>query len=515
MKKVIYFWLTTLFLSWTVLTSHATLDDFIVGMECNYPPFNWSTLNANNAVAIDQNTYCAGYDVVIAQRVATGLQRNLVIKPLAWEGLEPALSASEIHAIIAGMTDTPERRKNAEFTQPYYESEMVMIVMKDGPYSTATSLSDFSGARIRGQVNTTYDEIIDQIPAVIHAEPLQSYPFMIVSLLENEVDGLTAELPVALGTIEANKNLAIVRFDAGAGFDGDTTVSIAVKKGEHTLRNEIDAIIAQISKEERDELMLQATLNQPANETTTTTWGLVTSYWPLFLSGIKNTLLIALTATFFGLLIGLVVGGIRAIQVEAKDQWLKKLSKKFAYLISTIYIEIFRGTPMIVQSMFMYYGLKPILNWTPLLAGIIIVSINTGAYMAEIIRAGIQSVSAGQSEAARALGMSPSQAMRYIILPQALRNVFPAIGNEVVVNIKDTSVLNVIAVSELYSQSIKVAGTEFMITKTFLITALIYLILTLTTTQILKAIEYRLSKTRSSYPASQTIPEHPTVERRL
>ncbi len=514
MKKLILAcWLSFLFLS-SLTGLNAAGDDFVVGMECNYPPFNWSTIAAGDtSVRLDQTTYCDGYDVAIARYIANGLNRNLVVKALAWEGLEPALSAGEIDAIIAGMTDTPERRKNAEFTAPYYESEMVMIVLKDGPYASASSIQDFSGARVLGQVNTTYDEIIDQIEGVIHMEPLQSYPFMIVSLLENEVDGLTAELPVALGTIEANSNLSIVRFEPDQGFDGDTTVSVAVKKGNLELKDEIDAIIAEIDIDQRNELMLDATLRQPANEETSTS-GLLVSYWPLFLSGVKNTLLISLTATFFGLLIGLLVGGIRAIKVEATDQAFTKFIKQILYVITTIYIEVFRGTPMIVQSMFIYYGLKPFFGWTPLLAGIIIVSINTGAYMSEIIRSGIQSISLGQSEAARALGMSPALTMRHIILPQALKNAFPSIGNEVVVNIKDTSVLNVIAVSELYSQSVKIAGTEFMITKTFFITALIYLFLTLVTTQILRAIEYQLTKTKSSYPASQTIVDHMNIERR-
>ena len=147
---------------------------------------------------------------------------------------------------------------------------------------------------------------------------------------------------------------------------------------------------------------------------------------------------------------------------------------------------------MMVQAVFLYHGLRPYILWNPLQAGIVIVSINTGAYMAEIIRAGIHSIDDGQYEAARSIGMTNSLAMIYVILPQAIRNAFPAIGNEFVVNIKDTSVLNVIGVSELYFQSSAVAGIVFRFRDTFLVTAIIYLLLTFSVTRILRVIEKRL-----------------------
>lgn len=229
-------------------------------------------------------------------------------------------------------------------------------------------------------------------------------------------------------------------------------------------------------------------------------------YWPLFWYGIQTTLLVSLTGTIIGLGIGLIVGGLRAIPVEKRDSLLKKIVNRVIYFITSLYIEVFRGTPMIVQAIFLYYGLKDIIGWTPITAGIFIVSINTGAYMAEIVRSGIQSVDKGQTEAARSIGMTQMQTMFYVILPQAIKNSFPAMGNEFVVNIKDTSVLNVISVTELFFQSYKIAGSIFSYTNTMLVTAVIYFVLTFTTTRILHLIEGRLNKTKSSYPASQTVP---------
>lgn len=229
-------------------------------------------------------------------------------------------------------------------------------------------------------------------------------------------------------------------------------------------------------------------------------------YWPSFFLGVKTTLLISLTGTIIGLFIGLIIGGIRAIKKEPRDSFLVKLFKTVLNIITTLYIEVFRGTPMMVQAVFIYYALKPTFQWTPIVAGIFVISINTGAYMAEIIRSGIQSVDKGQTEAARSLGMSSIQTMFLVILPQAIRNAFPAIGNEFIVNIKDSSVLNAISVTELYFQTSSIAGSIFRYQDTFLVAALIYLFLTFTTSRILLIIEKKMNNTSSSYPSSQTVP---------
>lgn len=247
--------------------NNQTRGTFTVGMECNYAPFNWTTLDANDTtVSISSVDYCDGYDVVIAQRIADALDMDLVIKKIAWEGLEPAVSSGEIDAIIAGMTETPERAENADFTSPYYESEMVMIVRKDDALVNAVSIQDFSGKTVLGQLNTLYDDVIDQIEGVNHATPLATYPLMVLALQSGDVDGLTAELPVAEGVISANSDLTMVRFSEGNGFVADTSVSIGVKKGNTELLQAIQGALDSITEEERTQLMLDATNRQPSNE---------------------------------------------------------------------------------------------------------------------------------------------------------------------------------------------------------------------------------------------------------
>lgn len=220
---------------------------------------------------------------------------------------------------------------------------------------------------------------------------------------------------------------------------------------------------------------------------------LLEQYGPLFLSGVGVTLIVAITGTLAGFLLGLLVAILRTIPTSPKDPALKRIPLKILSWLLGVYIEVFRGTPMIVQAMVIYYGGMTIgLRMPVLTAAILIVSVNTGAYMAEIIRGGIISVDKGQKEAAHAIGMTHWQSMVYVVLPQAVRNIMPSIGNEFVVNIKDSSVLNVISVNELFFMSKSAAGTYLRYFEVFFITACIYLVLTFTVTRLLRILERKM-----------------------
>lgn len=232
---------------------------------------------------------------------------------------------------------------------------------------------------------------------------------------------------------------------------------------------------------------------------------ILTKYYPSFLLGVRTTLIVSITGTLIGFVIGLFIGGIRAIKLDKTTSNFNKYLKKIIDIITTIYIEVFRGTPMMVQAVFIYYLVYTnIVKWDKMFAAIFIISINTGAYMAEIIRSGIQAVDVGQNEAARSLGLSSMQTMMNVILPQAIKNAFPAIGNELIVNIKDSSVLMIISITELMFQSNSIAGTTYRFTETYFVTALIYLILTSLSSFILHIIEKKLNNTKTSFPQSDT-----------
>ncbi len=223
-------------------------------------------------------------------------------------------------------------------------------------------------------------------------------------------------------------------------------------------------------------------------------WEILTTYYQLFLKGVGMTLLISLIGTVAGLLIGLLTGIIRTTPFS-KNKALRLLHKTVNALIS-VYIEVFRGTPMMVQAMVIYWGFAFMNDGQtlPLIpAGIFIVSINTGAYMAEIVRGGILSVDKGQFEGAYSVGMTHTQAMFYVVIPQVMRNILPSVSNEFVINIKDTSVLNVIGVAELYFMAGKIIYINLEIFQTYTIVCVLYFIMTFSVTRLLRYFEKKLS----------------------
>ena len=211
--------------------------------------------------------------------------------------------------------------------------------------------------------------------------------------------------------------------------------------------------------------------------------------WPMFLHGIYITVLFAIVGTVCGFIIGLIIGSLKTIKVNDYDKPIIKILKTLMQAVLRFYVWVFRGTPMMIQAVFLYYLFKPLINWTSFEAALVIISVNTGAYMAEIIRSGIQSIDKGQSEAAQSIGMSHFQNLIYIILPQAIQNSFPSIGNQLIVNIKDSSMLNVLQVTELYFQTMSIAGSNMRFIETYLISAIIYLILTSVASFILNYLE--------------------------
>lgn len=219
---------------------------------------------------------------------------------------------------------------------------------------------------------------------------------------------------------------------------------------------------------------------------------IISENWPMFLRGAGLTLLIALIGTVLGAIIGLLAGVIRTIPVP--ERGAKKVFLKIINVILSIYIEFFRGTPMIVQAMVIYYGsaLAFGLDMNVFVAAIIVVSINTGAYMAEIVRGGIVSIDKGQFEAAHAIGMNHVQTMWNVVLPQVIRNILPATGNQFVINIKDTSVLNVISVTELYFVTKSISGNNFRYFESFFVACMIYFVMTFIVTRILLYLEKKL-----------------------
>lgn len=221
---------------------------------------------------------------------------------------------------------------------------------------------------------------------------------------------------------------------------------------------------------------------------------LLNEYGGVLVKGAGVTLLLALVGTLLGCVIGLAVGIVQTIPEDDNSGASKKYFIKAVKWLLSAYVELFRGTPMIVQAMVVYYGAMSLfdIDMSAMFAGFFVVSINTGAYMAETVRGGIESIDPGQKEAAIAIGMDHFQTMRCVILPQALRNIMPQIGNNLIINIKDTSVLNVISVTELYFASKSAAGVYYKYFEVFFITCVIYFIMTFSASRILRWLESKM-----------------------
>ena len=235
------------------------------------------------------------------------------------------------------------------------------------------------------------------------------------------------------------------------------------------------------------------------------------NYSGAYFTGMRNTLILAVAATLAGCLIGLVCGVLNTIPYAPHDNVFKKLLLKLIRALVRIYVEVFRGTPMVLQAVFIYYGLPYFTHnevsftgysgmW---LASIIIVSINTGAYMAESVRGGIISIDPGQTEGAKAIGMTHWQTMMNVILPQAVRNIMPQIGNNFIINIKDTSVMFIIGFMEFFAVHRTIVGNNFLYFPSAVIEMVGYLTLTLLASFGLRAIEKRLDGD-SSYQLAHT-----------
>lgn len=250
------------------ISVYAEDGDFKVGLECNYAPFNWTqTDDSNGAVAIkDGIGFCGGYDVEMAKLIAKDLGKNLVIVKTEWDGLIPALNANKIDAVIAGMSPTEERKVSVDFSDPYYESELVIVVRKDGKYTGATSIQDFKGAKITGQQNTFHYTVIPQINGVDVQPAMADFPSMIVALSSKKIDGYISERPGAISAVASNTDLTFVEFAEGKGFNvspEDVAVSVAVKKGNTDLISSINKTLSGVSKDDRQKMMDTAVANQP------------------------------------------------------------------------------------------------------------------------------------------------------------------------------------------------------------------------------------------------------------
>ncbi len=479
-----------------------------VAMECAYAPYNWTQSDdSNGAVPIrDSADYANGYDVMMAKKIADALGMELEIVRLDWDSLVPAVQSGTVDCVIAGQSITSERLESVDFTEPYFYASIVGLTRTDSPYAQAQGLSDLEGATATSQLGTIwYDGCLPQIPNGNILTPQESAPAMLMALETGRANLIVTDIPTAKAALNAYSDFVLLDFTGSEDnfqvSSEDINIGISVQKGNTQLKDAINGVLATMTEDDYNEMMDQAIAIQPLSDGEGLPQGffaqivyLLQNYGTNYLRGAGITILIAVICTAIGCVIGLGCGIVQTIPCEKGDSAAKKAVLGLARGILRVYVEIFRGTPMILQAVLIFYGAAYLfgLNLDMWSAALIIVSVNTGAYMAESVRGGILSIPVGQTEGAKAIGLTHVQTMTSVILPQALRNIMPQVGNNLIINIKDTSVLFIIGVAELFSVHKGVVGAIYAYFPSAVIEMGIYLIMTLTCSLILRWVEKRM-----------------------
>lgn len=438
-----------------------------VGLSADYAPMEFEH-------TVNGKTEYAGVDIDLAKKIAKDNNLKLKIVNMSFDSLLGALKTGKIDIIISGMTSTPERKKQVDFSDSYMMTKNIMLVKKD-KVNEYKDIKDFNNKKVGAQKGTEQEKIAQTEIENASITSLSRLPDVILALKSGKVEGAVVEKPVAEAYLKQNPKLGIsnVKFN-----EEEKDTVIAVPKDSPKLLSQINKTI----KEVKDKGLIDKYMTNAANAMNDDS-GFISKYGSFFLKGIKITILISLIGVALGSILGAFVA-------------LMKLSKiKIISWIAYIYIEILRGTPMLVQVFIVFFGITAALGLdiSALVCGTIALVINSSAYIAEIIRAGINAVDKGQMEAARSLGLNYRQTMKSVIMPQAIKNILPALGNEFVTLIKESSIVSTIGVGEIMFNAQVVQGISFDPFTPLLVAAALYFVLTFVLTRIMNMIEGRLN----------------------
>ncbi|HDG9328265.1 TPA: ABC transporter permease subunit [Staphylococcus aureus] len=438
-----------------------------VGLSADYAPMEFEH-------TVNGKTEYAGVDIDLAKKIAKDNNLKLKIVNMSFDSLLGALKTGKIDIIISGMTSTPERKKQVDFSDSYMMTKNIMLVKKD-KVNEYKDIKDFNNKKVGAQKGTEQEKIAQTEIENASITSLSRLPDVILALKSGKVEGAVVEKPVAEAYLKQNPKLGIsnVKFN-----EEEKDTVIAVPKDSPKLLSQINKTI----KEVKDKGLIDKYMTNAENAMNDDS-GFISKYGSFFLKGIKITILISLIGVALGSILGAFVA-------------LMKLSKiKIISWIASIYIEILRGTPMLVQVFIVFFGITAALGLdiSALVCGTIALVINSSAYIAEIIRAGINAVDKGQMEAARSLGLNYRQTMKSVIMPQAIKNILPALGNEFVTLIKESSIVSTIGVGEIMFNAQVVQGISFDPFTPLIVAAALYFVLTFVLTRIMNMIEGRLN----------------------
>ena len=455
-----------------------------VGTEPAFPPFEMK--------AADGKTF-EGFDIDLFRAIGEESGLEIEFQGMPFDGLIPALQSQNIDAAISGMTITPERAQTVDFTRPYFQSGLAIAVRKDSQVDIK-SFDDLENKKIAVAIGTTGARQAGTIPGA-EIFTFNDSALALKELSNGNVDAVVNDAPVTLYAIKVGNlnNLEVVGELLTEEYYG-----IALPKNSSNLEKINDALDSLLQSGEYRQLYQKWFAGEPPKlplvapalegESAGFDWGktLVNLLWGA---------LVTLMLTAFSVLFGTIGGTLLA---TASISGIKPLQ-----WLCRIYIDFFRGTPLLVQIFMIYFGLPSLLQglgidftFQRLPAAVTALSLNSAAYLAEIIRGGIQSIDDGQWEAAQSMGMGWTQTMRYVIFPQAFRRMLPPLGNEFITMIKDTSLVAIIGFEELFRQGQLMVATTYRAFEIYAAVALIYLVLTFAASRIFSWLEKRLNPVR-------------------
>ncbi|WP_456290374.1 amino acid ABC transporter substrate-binding protein/permease [Paenibacillus sp. AK002] len=440
-----------------------------IGTDVTFAPFEFQ----------DASGKFVGIDMDLLDAIAKDQNFKYEIKPLGFNAAVQALEANQVDGVIAGMSITDERKQKFDFSDPYFDSGVVMAIRQD--QESIKSYEDLKGKKVAVKTGTEGYSFAESISS--------KYGFTIVpfddsaQMYDDVKTGNSVacfdDFPVLAYGVEQNNGLKIVtEMEPGASY------GFAVSKGRNQeLLEKFNAGLVNLKASgEYDRIKEKYIGENAVSAANQSRWGLIVESLPSLLKGLGNTLLLTIVSLFFAFFLGLIFGFMKV----GRNRWLRG--------IATVFVDIFRGIPLLVLAFFIYFGIPQAFGFTmsPIVAAVLTLSLNAGAYVTEIIRGGIQSIDPGQLEAARSLGLPYRKAMMKIIIPQAIKVMIPTFINQLVITLKDTSILSVIGLVELTQSGKIIIARTFASFDIWLVVAIMYLVVITILTKISDRLERKV-----------------------
>ncbi|WP_420842973.1 ABC transporter substrate-binding protein/permease [Fructilactobacillus carniphilus] len=432
-----------------------------VAVAPDYPPFAFQVNEHGKSKDV-------GMDIEVAKQIAKDLHVKLQLKNMDFNSVLVAVQTGKVDLALGGINPTPAREQNADFSKIYYYGGQSFLINKTDANKLKNQKS-LKGEKVGTQTGSMQQTLAKKHLTDSKLVSMDKTTDLVLAIKTHKVNAVGVEKPVAQAYVENDPDLKMIPADYKLD-KKETGFAIAMPKGATTLQTAVNQSMDKIAQQHLiPQYLKTAAKYMKVNTANTSMW----HYWKYFFDGLKYTFLISVCAVAGGIILGVLLALMRLSNVK----WLS--------WPAISYVEVVRGTPMMVQVLLVYFGLGILINIPALPAGIIAVTLNSAAYVSEIIRGGINSVAKGQKEAAKSLGLSKHDALRFIILPQAFKNIWPALGNEFISVIKESSIVSIIGVTDLVYELNVVRADTYRGVAPIVVVMAIYFIITFTLTRLL------------------------------